>query len=82
MRPLRLLLAAAAAAYVASQYWQERRRLAQIQKLDVRTAMARHERTRTRAQRALVIIAGIICLAAGGLAIYAFAILPTPGGAP
>ncbi len=80
MRPLRLILAAAAAAYVVSQYWQERRRLMQLQKLDVRTAMARHERTRTRAQRTLTMIAGIICLAAAGLAVYAFAILPPPGG--
>ncbi|MDX2019141.1 MAG: hypothetical protein SF187_02800 [Deltaproteobacteria bacterium] len=78
MRPLRLLLAAAAAAYAASQYWQERRRFAQLRALPVRQAMAQHERHRKRAERTMILLTGVVCLVAAGLAIYAFIILPAP----
>ena len=78
MTALRLILAAAAIAYSVSQYWQEHRRLAQLQKLDGRKAMVRHEALRRRAERNLTLVAAIICGVALVVAIYAFALLPPP----
>ena len=78
MNALRLILAAAAVAYSVSQYWQEHRRLSQLQKLDGRKAMVRHEALRKRAERNITVIAAVICAAAAVVAVYAFAVLPAP----
>lgn len=78
MSALRLILAAAAVAYSVSQYWQEHRRLAHMQKLDGRKAMVRHEALRKRAERNLTLGTAVICALAAAIAIYAFAVLPAP----
>jgi ABC-type Fe3+ transport system permease subunit len=76
MRPIRLILALAAGVYALSQYWQERKRFAKLRSLPVREALARHERTRKRAERSITVAAALVCAIAVGLAIYAFAVLP------
>ena len=78
MRPLRLIVALAAGAYAFGQYWQERRRLTFMRSLNVRDALARHERTRKRAERTLTLAAGGVCLLAAALAVYGFGVLPNP----
>lgn len=76
MRPIRLILAVAAGAYALGQYWQERRRFARLSTLPVRAALAKHEETRKRAERTITFGAGIVCLVAAAMAVYAFGILP------
>jgi|GEM_PF-2895316 len=78
MRPIRMILALAAGAYALSQYWQERKRFAKLRTLPVRDALARHERTRKGAERTITLAAGVVCVFAAALAVYAFAVLPTP----
>ncbi|MCG5053227.1 MAG: hypothetical protein KA712_09740 [Myxococcales bacterium] len=84
MRGLRLILAAAAAAYSVSQFWTERRKLARVRNMPVRQAIAEHERDRHDAQRTLYLVTALVCTVALGLAVYAFGVLPPPRvqGAP
>jgi uncharacterized membrane protein len=72
VRPISLIFALLAAVVVASQYFQERRRLSRMAQMPATQARTFHEQSRKKSDRIMVFVAVVFVAAAVGTSVYEY----------